>query len=54
MEELLRKETVLTALARVLREDWNRSMQLSSDILYIFFWRRFLEWSRLLYKIWPP
>lgn len=37
MEELLRKETVLTALARVLREDWNRSMQLSSDILYIFF-----------------
>jgi len=37
MEELLRKETVLTALARVLREDWSRSMQLSSDILYIFF-----------------
>ena len=28
LEELLHKETVLTALARVLREDWNRSMQL--------------------------
>ena len=31
LEEVLTKETVLTALARVLREDWNKSMQLSSD-----------------------
>jgi hypothetical protein len=30
LEEVLAKETVLTALARVLREDWNKSMQLSS------------------------
>ena len=49
LEELLHRETVLTALARVLREDWSRSMQLSSDILYIFFcFSNFIDFHHMI------
>lgn len=34
---LLLTETVLGALARVLREDWKKSLDLSYNIVYIFF-----------------
>ncbi|CAL8346979.1 unnamed protein product [Merluccius merluccius] len=37
LEELLHNETVLGALARVLREDWKQSVELSTVIIYIFF-----------------
>ncbi|XP_071948132.1 kinesin-associated protein 3-like [Antedon mediterranea] len=37
LEELLQNETVLGALARVLREDWKRSVELATNIIYIFF-----------------
>lgn len=30
-------ESVLSALARVLREDWKKSLELSTNIIYIFF-----------------
>lgn len=30
-------ESLLSALARVLREDWRRSIELSTNIIYIFF-----------------
>lgn len=30
-------EAVLSALSRVLREDWRRSLDLSTNIIYIFF-----------------
>lgn len=30
-------ETVIGALARVLREDWKRSTELATNIIYIFF-----------------
>ena len=30
-------ETVVGALARVLREDWKRSTELATNIIYIFF-----------------
>ena len=30
-------ETVLGALARVLREDWKRSVELATNIVYVFF-----------------
>lgn len=34
---ILSTETVLGALARVLREDWKKSLDLSYNIVYIFF-----------------
>nr|XP_039269792.1 kinesin-associated protein 3-like isoform X2 [Styela clava] len=37
LEELLQNETVLGALARVLREDWKKSVELSTNIIYIYF-----------------
>uniref|UniRef100_A0A8C4ZXU2 Kinesin-associated protein 3b n=1 Tax=Gadus morhua TaxID=8049 RepID=A0A8C4ZXU2_GADMO len=37
LEELLHNETALGALARVLREDWKQSVELSTIIIYIFF-----------------
>lgn len=30
-------EAVLSALSRVLREDWRKSLDLSTNIIYIFF-----------------
>ena len=30
-------ESLLSALARVLREDWKKSIELSINIIYIFF-----------------
>lgn len=35
--ELEKNEAVLSALSRVLREDWRRSLDLSTNIIYIFF-----------------
>ncbi|XP_076247104.1 kinesin associated protein 3 isoform X2 [Calliopsis andreniformis] len=37
LHELTKNESLLSALARVLREDWKRSMELSTNIVYIFF-----------------
>ncbi|RXG58277.1 Kinesin-associated protein 3 [Armadillidium vulgare] len=37
LEELCHNETVLGALARVLREDWKKSLDLSYNIVYTFF-----------------
>lgn len=37
LEEMMRNETLLGALARVLREDWKKSLELASNICYIFF-----------------
>ncbi|XP_006812486.1 kinesin-associated protein 3-like [Saccoglossus kowalevskii] len=37
LEELLQNETILGALARVLREDWKKSVELSTNIIYVFF-----------------
>ncbi|KFP02362.1 Kinesin-associated protein 3, partial [Calypte anna] len=37
LEELLINETALGALARVLREDWKQSVELATNIIYIFF-----------------
>uniref|UniRef100_A0A8C5QMW2 Kinesin associated protein 3 n=1 Tax=Leptobrachium leishanense TaxID=445787 RepID=A0A8C5QMW2_9ANUR len=37
LEELLHNETALGALARVLREDWKQSVELATNIIYIFF-----------------
>ncbi|RMC08280.1 hypothetical protein DUI87_14521 [Hirundo rustica rustica] len=37
LEELLINETALVALARVLREDWKQSIELATNIIYIFF-----------------
>ncbi|XP_053677895.1 kinesin-associated protein 3 [Anopheles nili] len=37
LEELEKNEAVLSALSRVLREDWRRSLDLSTNIIYIFF-----------------
>ena len=33
----VRAETMVGALARVLREDWKRSTELATNIVYIFF-----------------
>lgn len=30
-------ESLLSALSRVLREDWRKSMELSTNIVYVFF-----------------
>ncbi|KAK0165541.1 hypothetical protein PV328_004048 [Microctonus aethiopoides] len=35
--ELTKNESLLSALARVLREDWRRNIELSHNIIYIFF-----------------
>uniref|UniRef100_A0A1L8DUQ1 Putative kinesin associated protein kap n=1 Tax=Nyssomyia neivai TaxID=330878 RepID=A0A1L8DUQ1_9DIPT len=37
LEELEKNEAVLCALSRVLREDWRKSLDLSTNIVYIFF-----------------
>ncbi|KAL0967002.1 hypothetical protein UPYG_G00303270 [Umbra pygmaea] len=37
LEELLKNETALGALARVLREDWKQSVDLATTIIYVFF-----------------
>ncbi|CAH8511286.1 unnamed protein product [Dicrocoelium dendriticum] len=37
LEELFQNETVIGALARVLREDWKKSTDLATNITYIFF-----------------
>ncbi|XP_022085406.1 kinesin-associated protein 3-like [Acanthaster planci] len=37
LEEILQNDTVLGALARVLREDWKRSVELATNIVYVFF-----------------
>ncbi|XP_052673915.1 kinesin-associated protein 3-like [Crassostrea angulata] len=37
LEELFQNETVVGALARVLREDWKKSTELATNIVYIFF-----------------
>ncbi|XP_071153872.1 kinesin-associated protein 3-like [Mytilus edulis] len=37
LEELFANETVIGALARVLREDWKKSTELATNIIYIFF-----------------
>ncbi|XP_074655810.1 kinesin-associated protein 3-like isoform X2 [Tubulanus polymorphus] len=37
LEELFQNETVVGALARVLREDWRKSTELATNIVYIFF-----------------
>ncbi|XP_065362769.1 kinesin-associated protein 3 isoform X1 [Calliphora vicina] len=37
LEELEKNESCLSALSRVLREDWRKSLDLSTNIIYIFF-----------------
>ncbi|KAJ9577205.1 hypothetical protein L9F63_006179, partial [Diploptera punctata] len=37
LEELGTNDAVLSALSRVLREDWKKSIELSTNIVYIFF-----------------
>ncbi|XP_069691639.1 kinesin-associated protein 3 isoform X2 [Periplaneta americana] len=37
LEELGSNDAVLSALSRVLREDWKKSIELSTNIVYIFF-----------------
>lgn len=37
LEELVNSEPVLSALSRVLREDWKKSIELSTNIVYTFF-----------------
>ncbi|XP_041133575.1 kinesin-associated protein 3-like isoform X1 [Polyodon spathula] len=37
LEELLQNETALGALARVLREDWKQSVEIATNIIYVFF-----------------
>ncbi|XP_023931109.1 kinesin-associated protein 3-like [Lingula anatina] len=37
LEEIFQNETVVGALARVLREDWQKSSELATNIIYIFF-----------------
>nr|XP_018668779.1 kinesin-associated protein 3 isoform X1 [Ciona intestinalis] len=37
LEEMIQHETVLGALTRVLREDWRKSVELSTNIMYVFF-----------------
>ncbi|CAH8645191.1 unnamed protein product [Schistosoma margrebowiei] len=37
LEELFQNETLVGALARVLREDWKKSTDLATNIAYIFF-----------------
>ncbi|XP_046404614.1 kinesin-associated protein 3-like [Ischnura elegans] len=52
--ELSTNETVLGALARVLREEWRRSVELSTNIIYIFFcFSSFTQFHRIVihYKV---
>ena len=37
LEELFQNETVLNCLSRVLKEDWQRSIDVSTNIIYTFF-----------------
>ncbi|XP_052790502.1 kinesin-associated protein 3-like [Mya arenaria] len=37
LEELFSNETVVSAMARVLRDDWKKSTELATNIIYIFF-----------------
>ncbi|XP_055911716.1 kinesin-associated protein 3 isoform X1 [Eupeodes corollae] len=37
LDELEKNEAALSALSRVLREDWRKSLDLSTNIIYIFF-----------------
>ncbi|XP_032235565.2 kinesin-associated protein 3 [Nematostella vectensis] len=37
LEELAQNETVLGALSRVMREDWRKSSELTTNIVYMFF-----------------
>ncbi|KXJ29546.1 Kinesin-associated protein 3 [Exaiptasia diaphana] len=37
LEEIAQNETVLGALSRVLREDWKKSTELTTNIVYMFF-----------------
>jgi hypothetical protein len=37
LEELSQNEVMLGALARVLREEWSQSIELATNIVYIFF-----------------
>ncbi|XP_025112407.1 kinesin-associated protein 3-like isoform X2 [Pomacea canaliculata] len=37
LEELFQNETVVSALVRLLREDWKRSTDMATNIIYIFF-----------------
>ncbi|KAL3871441.1 hypothetical protein ACJMK2_039438 [Sinanodonta woodiana] len=37
LEELFQNETLVGALSRVLREDWKKSTELATNIIYIFF-----------------
>ncbi|XP_055896459.1 kinesin-associated protein 3-like isoform X2 [Biomphalaria glabrata] len=37
LEELFQNETVVSALVRLLREEWKRSTDLATNIIYIFF-----------------
>ena len=37
LEELSHNETLLGALSRVLREEWRVSIDLSTNIIYVFF-----------------
>ncbi|KAK3087402.1 hypothetical protein FSP39_005444 [Pinctada imbricata] len=37
LQELFQNETVVSALHRVLRDDWKRSTELATNIIYIFF-----------------
>ena len=37
LETLIHSETLLGALARVLREDWKKSTELATTIVYVFF-----------------
>lgn len=37
LEEISKNEAVLSALSRVLREDWRKSLDLSTNIIYTFF-----------------
>ncbi|CAN0568822.1 unnamed protein product [Rangifer tarandus platyrhynchus] len=49
LEELLLNDTALGALARVLREDWKQSVELATNIIYIFFC--FSSYLTLIYFI---
>lgn len=37
LDEIFQNETIVGALARVLREDWKKSTELATNIIYIFF-----------------
>ena len=49
MTHVLEKESLLSALTRVLREDGKRSMELVTNIIYVFFcFSNFTEFHALL------